>query len=306
MPNLPGQSIGRYQDLLSGKKVVAIFVVLTIALIAVFGVGCTNQKSAALPAITATTTLELLTATSAPPSATPESSATISPTKTPRPAPTPTLPPAWVTDFAQPILAAIANLPPNFQDDFGPGSSSWKADEWCGARMKYVDGELVIKDCRASRQNINYQDFVIEFDARVLPGAASGSQWVFHFRDIGGPTHAIHFYQNGDVLVFFYQDNSHESVLYDFPSAANPGNQSNHILVIGKGSRKAIFLNAKPLVSDEAINPSSGDFRFFADGTILAIDNIRVWNIADISGFGSPIPVKGARHEHNQNLPDVR
>jgi len=283
MANLSGQSIGRYQSPFSGKKVAATIGILAVALIAVFGAGCTNQKPADQPVPTPTATFELPTATIAPPSATPEPSATITPIKTPRPTPTPTLPPAWVTDFAQPILSAIASLPPNFQDDFGPGSAGWKADEWCGSRMEYVDGELVITDCRASRQNINYRDFVIEFDARILPEAAVGSQWVFHFRDIGGPAHAIHFYGNGEVMVFFYQDNTHESVFYDFPDAAKPGNKSNHILVIGKGARKAIFLNAKPLVSVDALNPSYGDFRFFADDTILAIDNVRVWNIADIS-----------------------
>ena len=88
--------------------------------------------------------------------------------------------------------------------------------------------------------------------------------------------------KTGMCWYFFYQDNSHESISYDFPQAANPGNKSNHVLVIGKGSRKAIFLKTKPLVSAEALNPSYGDFRFFADGTVLAIDNVRVWNIADI------------------------
>ena len=30
-------------------------------------------------------------------------------------------PPGWVTDFAQPILVALADRAPSFQDDFGPG-----------------------------------------------------------------------------------------------------------------------------------------------------------------------------------------
>jgi hypothetical protein len=235
------------------------------------------------PASKPTVTFELPTATSAPPSATPKPSATLTPTKTPRPTQTLTPPPAWVTDFAEPILAAIANRPPNFEDDFGPGSAGWKAAEWCGARLKYVEGELVITDCRVTRPNINYRDFVLEFDARILPEAASDYQWVFHFRDIGGPAHAIHFYPNGDVMVFFYRDNAHESLGYDFFRAANPGYQSNHLLVIAKGAQKGIFLNTKPLVSVNALYPTYGDFRFFADGTMLAIDNVRVWDIADIS-----------------------
>jgi hypothetical protein len=212
-----------------------------------------------------------------PPTLTPTLTPTIALTRTPRPTPTATHIPAWVTDFAQPILDAIADRPPSFQDDFGSESAGWQADDWCGRRMKYVEGELVVTDCRVSRPNINYSDFVIEFDARFFPGAASGSDWSLHFRDIGGPSHSIRIYYGGDVMLSF-----NEGGTYDFPGAANPVNQSNHILVIGKGSRMAVFLNGEPLFSVDAPLPQYGDFRFFADGTILAIDNLKIWNIYDL------------------------
>jgi hypothetical protein len=198
------------------------------------------------------------------------------PTKTPRPTSTVTPLPAWVTDFAQPILTAISERPPNFQDDFGTGSGGWQADDWCGQRMDHVEGELVVTDCRVSRPKINYPDFVIEFDARFFPGAASGSYWAFVFRDTGGPNHALRIDYGGSVMLSFYEGGT-----YEFPAAANPGNQTNHVLVIGKDSNLAVYINSEPIFNINAPQPRYGDFRFFADDTILAIDNLKIWDIAN-------------------------
>lgn len=208
-----------------------------------------------------------------PPTLTP----TITSTRTPRPTTTATPLPAWVTDFAQPILDAIADRPPSFQDNFGPGSAGWQAPDWCGRRMKYVEGEMVVTDCRLFRPNINYSDFVIEFDGRFFDGAASDSRWSLHFRHTGGPAHIVSFHYNGNVNFSFFEGGN-----YEFPNAAKSGTQSNHILIIGKGSRFAIFLNNTPFFEISVPLPNYGDFKFFADETILAIDNLKIWNIADI------------------------
>jgi hypothetical protein len=67
------------------------------------------------------------------PSLTPTLSSTLTPSLTPSPRPTRTATPApaWVTDFAQPILDAIALRPPNFQDDFDDQSGGWQIESWC-------------------------------------------------------------------------------------------------------------------------------------------------------------------------------
>ena len=39
--------------------------------------------------------------------------------------PTQTELPAWVTDFSEPILAAIQDHEPYFQDDFGTNTKGW-------------------------------------------------------------------------------------------------------------------------------------------------------------------------------------
>ena len=206
---------------------------------------------------------------------------TITLTSTPRPTAPATPAPAWVTDFAQPILAAIASRAPNVQEDFNTGSGGWQVDASCGGRMKYLDGEMLLTGCPARRPNIDYPDFVIEFDARFYPGVTSNSNWSLYFRDQGNanPHNDIEISYSGDVSLHFYKDDTS----YNFPSAANPGNQSNHIRAIGKGSRIAIYLNNQPLFYYPNSIFRYGDFQFWVHSTTLAVDNFRIWNIYDIS-----------------------
>jgi hypothetical protein len=202
-------------------------------------------------------------------------------TRTPRPIAMVTPVPAWVTDFAQPILDAIASRAPNVQEDFNTGSGGWQADASCGGRMKYVDGEMLLTGCPARRPNIDYPDFVVEFDARFYPGVTNNPDWSLYFRDQGNanPHNEIEISYSGDVSLHFYKDDAS----YNFPSAANPGNQSNHIRVIGKGSRIAIYLNNQPLFYYPNSVFRYGDFQFWVHSTTLAVDNFRLWNIYDIS-----------------------
>jgi hypothetical protein len=205
------------------------------------------------------------------------STPTPSRTSTPRPTSTQTPQPAWVTDFAQPILDAILSRSPNFQDDFHDKSGGWQAADWCGKRMEYMAGEMVVTDCRLSNPHINYSDFVAEFDARFLPGAGRDTEWIFHFRETEGPNYEIRINYPGDVHLFFYQGNN-----YEFPGVANPGDQSNHVVVIAKGDRTAYYINSEPLSYVEISTIRYGGLRFLADNTILAIDNFKVWNISDL------------------------
>jgi hypothetical protein len=58
---------------------------------------------------------------------TPTVSSTPLPSVTPSPRPTKTATPmpAWVTDFAEPIMAAIADRPPDFEEDFSQAGPNW-------------------------------------------------------------------------------------------------------------------------------------------------------------------------------------
>jgi hypothetical protein len=233
-----------------------------------------RSKFPAISALIATTTP---TATITPP---PTLTPTITPTRTPRPTATATPLPTWVTDFAQPILDAIASRTPNVQEDFDNNSGGFRIDGWCDGLVKYLDGEMLLTGCPARHPNIDYADFVVEFDARFYPDVPSDSKWSLYFREQGNanPHNDLEISYNGDVSIHFHNDETS----YDFPLAANPGNQSNHILVIGKGSRIAIYLNHQPLFYYPNCIFRYGNFQFWVY-IKLAVDNFRIWNINDIS-----------------------
>ena len=235
--------------------------------------------STAVPPSPAIMTGVMVTETSMPPPA----------TITPRPTFTPTPPPEWVTSFSQPILDAIANRPPDFQDDFHDKSGGWQSEEWCGNRMEFTDGEFVITDCRVFRYTTNYSDFVIEFDGRFYSGAADNDSWGFAFRDTslpgqlnfpGGPSHSIIVFNNGHVEI--NMDTRNGTQHQEFREAAYLDTQANHLLLIGKGSRFAFFVNGSPLYFIEDSFLPSGNFKFSAGNFAAAFDNFKIWDISDL------------------------
>lgn len=216
------------------------------------------------------------------PSATfaPTNTPTEHPTSAPIPTATSTPQPEWVTTFAQPILEAIANRPPDFQDDFHDQSGGWQADDWCGNRIEIKDGELIITNCRARRADIDYSDFVLEVDGRILPGAGNDTYWLLAFRELNGPAHQIVIGYDGYVNI-----NLWESPSLNFEGMAHSGNQSNHILIIAKGWRFAFYVNHQPLYSTENSHIRIGSSRIFVESQNKAsgaFDNFKIWDISDL------------------------
>jgi hypothetical protein len=159
--------------------------------------------------------------------------------------------------------------------------------------MEYVQGELVVSDCRVGRPNINYTDFVVEFDGRFLPEASAGGTWLLHFRDIGSCNLSLNVHHDGDVELYFKTAAAEDAWTdFSYPKAAHGGDQANHFLVIGKGLKFAVYLNGEPLSYVESGYCKYGDFNFLADDTVFALDNFKVWNIADISILPAQLPTQ--------------
>ena len=195
--------------------------------------------------------------------------------------------PVWVSNFAKPILDVIASRPPDFQDDFGSaGSAGWKED-FCTGSMEIVDGELFFTNCRIYRSNIDWSDFALEFDIRYVEGTTPSSYFSFHFRDIGNAGHSITISINGDVRIAF-ADGAKGFNEVSFEGGALPANQTNHILLITKGSRFAFYLNGKPFYYTENDVYRYGRCVFYAENpgsnaqAILAMDNFKIWDISDL------------------------
>jgi hypothetical protein len=206
---------------------------------------------------------------------TPSNTSTPSVTPSPHPTKTSTPQPRWVTEFAQPILSAIADSPPRLQDGFGAESSGWNKNDYCGS-MKYIDEELVFKNCRVYRSNIDYSDFVLEVDVRVQSGS-----WELHFRDVGNNGHDFRIYSNGNVL-FSFGNRAGDMNMIDFDNIAFSNNQTNHILMIAKENNFAFYLNGQPLYYAENDLYHYGRCVFFAEKGSVAMDNFKIWNISDV------------------------
>jgi serine/threonine protein kinase len=127
------------------KLVMAIIGVLAIILVIVFGMPLIKQQFSGIPEVTSTVkhfAPITPTFTLFPPTSTLVLSPSPTLTRTPRPTATNTPIPAWVTDFAEPILAAIKDRKPDFQDDF----SSDEPKGWWAPLQAGVDTPISIEE----------------------------------------------------------------------------------------------------------------------------------------------------------------
>jgi hypothetical protein len=251
----------------------------------------TAQALAEIEQPTATPTPRSPTATVPSPTPTVTLTPTPGPTDTPRP--TATLKP--IAAFAEPILAAIANRTPDFQDDFSTRAGGWTKGDWCADwRLKYVDGEMVVSDCHVERE-MWYTDFVVEMDARFLPGSPSDSEWRFHYRRDrpgGGAPYFIDIEYRGDVEIGIQGiDSTWEYTRLQ--DAARPGaNVNNHVLVIVKDRAVALFVNDLPVYYGALPIVWKNGGMEWSFGDTVAFDNFKVWDISDLplTATVTPIP----------------
>jgi hypothetical protein len=230
-----------------------------------------------------TPTLTPIAPTETPvPSFTPTVSSTPVPSITPSPPPTKTSTPqpGWVTELAQPILSAIADRAPSFQDDFSAGSAGWSKD-YCEGSIKVVEGELIANKCRFFRPNTDWRDFVLKVDMRFLEDTPSSGEWSLHFRDVGNSGHSLTLYHSGYLTVSFTKAKGPSSDI-EFANSTLSNHKIHHILLIAKGNQFAFYLDNRPLYHAKNDEYSFGRCVFYVESGTVAMDNVRMWNIADI------------------------
>lgn len=210
----------------------------------------------------------------------PSASPTLFITPSPLPTKTSTPLPGWVSDFTQPILSAIANLTPSFQDDFGAGSAGWQKD-FCEGSMDFIEGELVATKCRFSHPNIDWRDFALEVDMRFLENIESSGEWSLHFRDLGNSGHSLTLYQNGYLAIGFTKAKG-PSTRIEFDNSALSNDENHHILLIAKGNQFAFYVDNEPLYYTTNDEYRFGKCAFYVEAGTAAMDNFKIWDIVDI------------------------
>jgi hypothetical protein len=147
--------------------------------------------------------------------------------------------------------------------------------------MKFIEGELIATKCRFFRSNTDWRDFVLEVDMRFLEDTTSSGEWSLHFRDLGNSGHSLTLHHSGYLAISFTKAKG-ESSYTEFDNSALSNDQIHHILLIAKGNQFAFYLDSQPLYYAKNDEYNFGRCVFYVESGTVAMDNLRIWNIADI------------------------
>jgi hypothetical protein len=229
-----------------------------------------KQQFSEIPELTST--LEYIastrpTITLLPLTSTLESFPSLTVTRTPRPTATKTLAPAWVTNFAEPIIKDIQSREPDFQDGFEKKSNFWEPSEWCVSRVKFDNGVMRMTDCHVNWTR-NYDDFAASFDLRI----SGDQQFKFYIRRTSSFP-GCNFGFQGYGTIFW--ECSYPDPKNQVKELAN-NIYDKKILIIAVGNQFALYVNESPITLIEADILKFGECWLAGSGQI---DNFKLWKL---------------------------
>lgn len=206
--------------------------------------------------------------------------------------------PPWVTDFANPLLAAVSNEKPSFQDDFSQ-YRGW-LNEMSGVKGRLYadlqDDMLLLelpertKESFAYNPRISVKNFVLTLDLRFYHGQPKDAVRI-QFDHSSGQEISFEF-SNNRSWEFLWgtadELNSISGIYEHFPPEHIP------VTIIMEGTGCAVYLNDEPLAySDECREepvPSSKAWtmtlrllRGSARAVIVNFDNLKLWDLDTLS-----------------------
>ena len=199
--------------------------------------------------------------------------------------------------FAEPILTAIANRSPDYQDDLSDLSSGWPVATYAqgerSGEIGYKDGEyfLVANPASARYPAVHswlqvpapdVSDFVMEFDTRVI-SAGHGSIYV-HFRVQEKNVYVADVAPDGRVRLAT-QTIKGDTLLAETQGSLPKLNELNRVRIIADGPRIALYLNDRAvLMADKEFTEWGGIILGIWNGSSTPMqvnfDNFKVWNIS--------------------------
>jgi dipeptidyl aminopeptidase/acylaminoacyl peptidase len=195
--------------------------------------------------------------------------------------------------FAEPILQAVADHKPDFEDDFSTADKGWgiggETQEGSGIRDGVV--RLKVKEGSATTGNtaLGRKDFVLQLDARVAEGDKatqlivnfhnlSSEYWFYVVVNSAGNTWLVDKHMPGD------QRNLANGV-----GTVSPFGEATRIVIVAHGPRAAIYLNNAPVAYfEDADFDTSGGTGLFCQSlgqALCEFDNVRFWNLANVPGL---------------------
>ncbi|MEW6085852.1 MAG: family 16 glycoside hydrolase [Chloroflexota bacterium] len=195
--------------------------------------------------------------------------------------------------FAEPILQAIANRPPDYEYDFNEPENGWISGMEESNTRGYVDGEYFVTvkpnggTGAGPGKDFLFSDFVAEVDARILKATNPGG-WGFIFREQPFPqSFRYHINFNSSGLSLFLNTGSYTDLFYLQGAPVQPAPGTNHLLVIAKGPNIAIYVNGEPVtvVSDSTLPSGIVSLGIHAgeQETEVRFDNFKIWDITDLT-----------------------
>jgi hypothetical protein len=208
--------------------------------------------------------------------------------------------PFWVTDFADPIIAAVANRKPDFQDDFSL-KRRWFNVKSGVVRPLYAeihDGMLFLKlpegtkDSILYNPNMNRRNFVLTLELRFDHDQPDDTIR-FQFDQSPDQSVALDLSNNRNWEFHWgFQDNwqSMSGINEHFPPEHIP------VTILMRGTRCAVYLNNDPLtyLSNCRSSPTFqshvwvASFRLLRNSrhaVVVNFDNLKLWDLDNIPGL---------------------
>jgi hypothetical protein len=217
-------------------------------------------------------------------------------------------------NFAAPILAAIADRPPDYEDDFSDPTSGWPRgvipdNDWTGGEIGYTDGEYFIVASPAGVSpvhsfpltctqgdltTISFSDMVLEIEVRFLE--EDQYMWSVDFRRSESPEGDLGYFLHADpsgLLALHRDEQPGETVrlgeLRGLPMQA--GLETNRLQIVAVGPQFAVYVNGEPALfaTDRYFDEqySGGWIRLKNCNESdtpreVRFDNLRIWDISDL------------------------
>jgi len=279
-----------------GKLIIGGIVVIALLAFGWYLASLDGRIAIVASGVTTATSPIISTETAVPAAA----SATREPASTPDPlVSTPNTQAEEARAFAEPFLQAIANRTPDIEDDFSFDTGNWSQGVSGQNSAQIVDGilRLIVNDAvgdtwmGSSHPSMNASDFAIQFDVRIpamefdshlsillrwLPSDNSSYQLAF-FPSLNGAWSV-----GGTGGDFFFQgaDGNSDSVRLG---------EWFTVLIIGRGSHFAIFLEDQPLYFFEDSQRPIGrvvlGMNIFSGDATAEFDNVKYWNLDNVQGL---------------------
>jgi hypothetical protein len=247
------------------------------------------------------------------PSSTRVSTPTAQPSRTPSPTSTPDLVLLEAQTFMDPILGSVAGLTPDFEDDFDDPNSGWPTgfqpnpgEGHEEGVVGYADGEYFVEaseakfpwennaekkiTCQSAFHSpaLTVKDFVLEVDARFVSPDNRQGEWQTRFWDRNDYFWTAYLNPDGNAVL-----NTNYPLTLDAGDRAgtspatifNPGNASNHMVMVVKDNTAAIRLNGAIVVYIDRLpeqNPGPVAFTVCNFGLTpfrAQWDNIKIWKL---------------------------